>query len=355
MDVLANADLWPSRPPCSAAEREAADAVAARLRHHGLRPAVERARAPTSPTWPMLVAALFRLWAAAFLALRWPNVAVGLAAASILGGVPLVAGLIRFLPILGGTTRNVVALRKASRDGGRPVVITAHLDTHQTGGSPLHRIHLLAAAASGWLAVVAGVAAEPGGIIWRASVLAVVVESLVTLAVLARRELATPTAALDDNTSGLLALVRCAELIGDGSLRRDVWIVATASATAGSFGLRTFLRNHQGLRNAWLIDLDALGTAELVVAPHRPRFPFPGTPPALVRAVVAAARGSGDPLAVRRVGRPHSDARAALRKRVSAISLTAGLLQPAGDDPGPDQANAQRAALIVDALVRSDV
>jgi hypothetical protein len=353
LDVLAITDLWPSRPPCSAAEREAADAVAARLRYQGLRPVVERMRSPTSPTWPLLVRALARLWCAAFLALRWPHVATGLAIASIVGGVPMVAGVVRFLPLLGGTTRNIVALRGGTKSGRRPVVVTAHLDTHPTGGTPLHRGHVAIAAASGWAALALALVASPHGTMWRLCVATIAVESLTTLIVLARRELVTPSSVPDDNTSGLLALARCAELLGDVVPPRDVWIVATAGATAGSFGLRTFLRRHRAVRDAWLVDLDALGTAELIASPTPPRFPFPGTPPALVRAVVAAARGTGDPLTVRRVRRRHSDARAALRKRVSSITLTAGLSQPAGDD-GPDPANAQRAALIVDALVRSE-
>jgi hypothetical protein len=352
LGVLRFDDLWPSRPPCSVAERVAADAVRARMRHHGLRPAVERTRAPTSPTWAPLLRALFRVWCAAFLAASWPSIAIGLGAASIIGGVPFVAGWIRFLPLLGAPSRNVVASKRGRDTGSRAIVVTAHLDTHSTFGAPLHRAHVLVAAASGWLALGASLAARANGITWRWAVVLIATESVVTMGWLAKRELATPTEVPDDNTSGLLALVRVAELVADGSLEHDVWIVATAAGTVGSYGVNAFLRQHPALRDAWLVEIDALGTGEMVASPCPPRFPNPGTPSPLVRAFVAAAREIGDPLAVRRMRRPHSDARAALRLRVPAIALTAGLHAPAGG-PGPDAANAERAARIVDSFARS--
>jgi hypothetical protein len=351
--VLHIADLWPSRPPCSVAEREAAEAVAARMRHHGLRPDVERARAPTSPTWAPLLRTLLRLWSAAFLAAGWPNFALALAAMSIAGGLRPVAGLVRFIPLLGAPASNVVAAKRGTDSDAKPLVVTAHLDTHSTSGAPLHRAHQLVAAASGMLALVAAAAAtRPGVAAWRGASILVAAEATVTMIVLARRELRTPTDVPDDNTSGLLALVRLSELIADGPLRHDVWVVATAAGTAGSCGMNAFLRAHPALRNAWLVEIDALGTGEMVASPCPPRFPRPGTPSQLVRAVVEAARASGDPLAVRRMRRAHSDARAALRRRVPAIALTAGLRPPASG-PGPDPANAERAARIVDSFARS--
>jgi hypothetical protein len=69
-------------------------------------------------------------------------------------------------------------------------------------------------------------------------------------------------------------------------------------------------------------------------------------------AIAAAAKTSGDPLNVRRVRRPHSDARAALRLRTPAIALTGGLRPPAADTHGPDTANAERVARVIDRLVR---
>jgi hypothetical protein len=346
-------DLLPSRPPCSVAEREAADSVAASMREHGLRPVVETARAPTSPTWAPLLRALLRVWSAAFLAAGWPEVALGLAVASVVGGLPIVAGLVRFVPLLGAPSRNVVASKRGTNKDARPLVVTAHLDTHSTSGAPLHRAHVLIAAVSGWLALVASaVATRPGVVVWRPAAILVAAESVFTMIVLSRRELQTPTDTPDDNTSGLLAIVRAAELVADGALTRDVWIVATAGGTAGSYGVNAFLRAHPALRDAWLVEIDALGTGEMVVSPSSPRFPHPGTPSQLVRAVATITRELRDPLDVRHVRRPHSDARAALRLRVPAIALTAGLRPPASG-PGPDPANAERAARIVDSLARS--
>ena len=314
---------------------------------------VEATRAPTSPTWAPLLRALLRVWSAAFLAAGWPQVALGLAVVTVLGGLPAAAGLIRFVPLLGAPSNNVVAAMRGTDTSARPLVVTAHLDTHSTSGAPLHRAHVLIAAASGWLALVASfVATRPGVAVWRPAAIFVAAESVFTMIVLGRRELSTPTDTPDDNTSGLLAIVRAAELLVDGSLVRDVWIVATAGGTAGSYGVNAFLRGHPAVRDAWLVEIDALGTGELVVSPSPARFPRPGTPSQLVRTVAAVARGLGDPLAVRRIRRPHSDARAALRLRVPAVALTAGLRHPASG-PGPDPANAERAARIVDSLARS--
>jgi hypothetical protein len=180
----------------------------------------------------------------------------------------------------------------------------------------------------------------------------VATESAFTLAWLARRELSTVGETPDDNTSGLLALVRTADLVADGTQARDVWLVATAAATSGSCGSATFLRRRRELREAWVVEIDALGTGEVVGSPHPSRFPYPGSPTALLRAITRAAHASGDPLTVRRIARPHSDARAALHLRTGAVTLTGGLRPPRGD-AGPDPANAERAARIVDALART--
>src|SRR5688572_7534876 len=80
-------DLVPARPPCSHAEHDMAVVIQRRLRAFGWRPATELIRAPTSPTWPPLLRALFRVWGAAFLAAAWAPVAIGLGVASVLGGV----------------------------------------------------------------------------------------------------------------------------------------------------------------------------------------------------------------------------------------------------------------------------
>jgi hypothetical protein len=57
-------------------------------------------------------------------------------------------------------------------------------------------------------------------------------------------------------------------------------------------------------------------------------------------------------MSVRRLRRPHSDARAALRMRTPAITLTAGL-RPPDLEAAPDVANAERAARVVDGLARA--
>jgi hypothetical protein len=353
LSVLRITELGPSRPPCSVAEREAADAVQRNLRSFGLRPAVEHMRAPTSPTWAPLVRALLRVWAAAFLAAGWPVATTAMSAAATIGVLGPVAGLIRFIPLLGAPSRNVVAHRRGRDSGARPMVVCAHLDTHPTAGTPLSRLHAFLALMSGLVALTVGVAAEPGVAGWRPVAALVAAEAAITMAMLARRELATQTDPPDDNTSGLLALVRLAELVSDGSQSRDMWIVATAGGTSGSYGLKSFLRQHRELRKAWIVEIDALGTGEVVASPFPARFPYPGTPPQLVRAVVAAARYTGDPLTVRRIRRPHSDARAGLRARAPAIALTGGLRPPAAGE-GPDAANAERAARVVDSLARLD-
>jgi hypothetical protein len=142
-------------------------------------------------------------------------------------------------------------------------------------------------------------------------------------------------------------------LLRDHRPLRDVWIVGSGAGTSGSHGMVELLRRYKKLREGWVVEIDALGAGEVVASPLPARFPGPGTPASLVRAVVVAARDTSDPLNVRRMRRPHSDARAALRLRTAAITLTAGLRHPAGHR-GPDPANAERAARVVDRLARSD-
>ncbi|MEX0874963.1 MAG: hypothetical protein WD646_06745 [Actinomycetota bacterium] len=345
------AEFAPARPPCSVGEREAATTVAARLRGLGLRPKTQELRAPTSPTWAPLLRALFRVWGAAFLAAGWPLATGVLAGLSLAGGVPLVAGLIRFLPLLGAKTWNIAAMRRGTDPESRPLVVTAHLDTHSTAEAPMPRPHTALCAVSGLAALSGAIAGRPGvtGSRWLAA--AIAAEAIGTLIWLARRELAIPSDQPDDNTSGLLALVRLADLLSASKPVHSVWIVAAGAGTPGSFGITAFLRSRPDLNNAWVVDIDALGTGEVIASSIHARFPHPGTPPALARAVALAARASGDPLSTRQVRRPHSGARAALRMRRSAIALTGGLRPPAGAR-GPDPANAERAARVVDRLAR---
>jgi hypothetical protein len=344
-------ELAPSRPPCSVAEREAADVVANGFARAGLPCDIETLRAPTSPTWTPLLRAVLRLWAAAFLAAGWPVPATVLAGLAVVGGLRFAGGLLRFVPLLGATTQNVVARKSGTNLDTRPIVCSAHLDTHPAAGDPMRPVHVWVAAASGWIVFAMALTGRPtiGG--WRPLAALIAAESIVTLGWLARRELAAPHDPVDDNTSGLLALLRLAQLIRSVPLQRDVWLVASGAGTSGSYGVTAFLRRRRALRRAWVIEIDALGSGEVVAAPLAARFPRPGTPAQLVRAVMAAAQENGDPLGVRRQRRPHSDARAALRLRVGAIAITAGLRPPAGE-PGPDAANAERAARLVERVAR---
>src|SRR5439155_16484424 len=100
----------------------------------------------------------------------------------------------------------------------------------------------------------------------------------------------------DDNTSGLMALARIADLTATTQPVCDVWLVASGAGTAGGCGISSFLRTRRDLRHAWVVEVDALGSGEVVASPVPPRFPHPGTPSVLVRALVAAAQSSGDPL-----------------------------------------------------------
>jgi hypothetical protein len=308
-------------------------------------------RAPTSPTWVPLLRAVARLWAAAFLAAGWPVPATVLAGFAVIGGFPFVAGLVRFVPLLGARTVNVVARVRGTNDDARPIVCSAHLDTHPAAGAPMGRIHTSVAAASGWLVLALALTRRPwiGG--WRPLAGLIAVEAIVSLVWLARRELRAPDYPPDDNTSGLLALVRLAQLLRTTAVPRDVWLVASGAGTSGSRGVTWFLRRRPGVRSGWVIEIDALGSGEVVASPFAARFPRPGTPTQLVRAVMSAAQENGDPLNVKRQRRAHSDARAALRLRVPAIAITAGLRPPAGGSE-PDPANAERAARLVERVAR---
>ena len=266
---------------------------------------------------------------------------------------PSVAGLIRYVPFLGAISQNVVALRRGTNHQARPIIVTAHLDTHPTAERPMRRAHVAAGTISGVVALMGAVIGGPGiaGSRWLAAFVAA--EAVGTLGWLARRELTTPSKQPDDNTSGLIAIMRLAELLAVSEPKHDVWLVATGAGTPGSFGVTSFLRRHRDIRDAWVVDVDALGTGEVVASPIPARLPHPGTPPILSRTVAAAARASGDPLSIRRVRLSHSDARAALRKRQPAIALTGGL-RPLAGGGGPDPANAERIARVIDRMARLD-
>ncbi len=352
--MIALPDLAPGRPPCSQAERAGAEMLAAHMDRLRVPSRIEPVRAPTSPAWVPLVRALCRVWSVALLAAYRPIPAIALAAFAVAAGWPLVGYLLQRVPFIGAVSQNVVGRIRGVDPGLRPVLAVAHLDTHPIAASPMSTSHAAVGVLLGWLALAAAIVGRPGVAVWRVSTAIIAIEALITLAWLARRELQTSTEMPDDNTSGLLALVSLTKMAAADRPLRDLWIVGSGAGTTGGQGITALLRSHPDLRRAWVIEIDALGAGEVVAAPWPSLFPRPGTPSALVRAVVVAAHGTGDPLAVRRVRRPHSDARAALRLRTGAITLTAGLRPPAGD-PGPDPANAERIAQIVSRLAQSDV
>ncbi len=350
--MIRTADFAPSRPPCSLAEREAARTLARAFRKAGFRPRTIPARAPTSPTWAPLLRALCRVWAAALLAAELPLGARILGGVSLIAALPAIGGLVRFIPLLGATTHSVVSSRAGADRSAPPLLVTAHLDTHSTAGAPMTRAHSLVSTLSSCLVLAAAFFESHSTGVWRWAIAVVAAEAVISLVWLGRRELSTPKDVPDDNTSGLLSLERAAQLIGDMMPERDVWLAATGGGTSGSYGFAAILRRHPQLRKSWVVEIDALGAGEVVATPFAPRLLHSGTPEHLVHAVALAARETGDPLQVRRVRRPHSDARAALRLRTAAIALTAGLRPPAAPSHGPDPANAERAARIVDRLAR---
>lgn len=351
--MMAFPDLAPTRPPCSVAERAAAASLNDAFRRLGLQTRTDVLRAATSPTWVPLLRALLRVWAVAFVAAYRPVPAVVLASLAVIAGLPQIGTLIRFVPLIGASTQNVIAKIAGADPEARAIVVAAHTDTHPTSGEAIGRLRSTMGAVLGCVALAAAIAARPGLPIWRAATAIVAVEALVTLVWLARRELARTSGLPDDNTSGLLALLSIAQLATQQRPVHDVWLVATGAGTSGGHGLTAFLRRYADARRAWVVEIDALGAGEVVASPFAANFPRPGTPPPLVRAVVTAARMTGDPLNVRRVRRAHSDARAALRMRTAAIALTGGLHPPAEQNV-PDAGNVERAARIVDGLARID-
>ncbi len=342
------------RPPCSLGERNAARLIAHRLAALQLGPHLEPFRASTGPVWAPLLRALLRLVAAVSLPLDYPVAALVIAGVTVVTGIPPVSRLVRFVPGFGGTAENVVTRIPGSGGNAPPLVVVAHLDTHASGGTPLTRPHALGAGISGLLVFGAAAArVAGGGEGWDRLAILVAIEALVTLAWLAGREL-SPHRAGDDNDSGLLALLRTAELAADEPPVRDVWLVGTAAATSDGLGMRAFLRAHtETARMAWVVELDALGDGEIVVSRVRRRFPQASTPSALLRAIAGAAIDTGDPIDVRHVRRLHSDARAAFLKGCPAAAITGGVRLPLGVESAPDPANAERAARIIDHLART--
>lgn len=345
------------RPPGSAGESRAANAIRRRLTEAGVTAHVERFRAPTSPSWVPLLGAALRLAAAALLVGGLGGPAAVLAAIAVVASIfpHAVAWVLKRVPGIGAASCNVVAHVPGAPDVvDPPLVVVAHLDAHPTAGEPLRRPHTAIAGlvGLGLLAIALaslGSDADPQGFL---ALLAL--EPAATLIWLAHQELvATEGLEPDDNASGLAALVRIGDLLGDERPSRHVWLVATGSGTAGSGGLRALFRMHRDIAKlAWVIEVDALGSAELVVTPGRRRFPRMTTPPAVLRAIAGAAIDSGDLIDIRRVPRPHSDANAATGLGVPALTLTGGQ-NALGPAPNPDAANAERAARIVDRLART--
>ncbi len=350
--MIALPELATARPPCSRAERAGAESLQDSLGRLGVKAQIETLRAPTSPSWVPLLRALLRVWAVALVAAYRPVPAIVLSAISVVAGLPAVASLIRYLPLLGDNTQNVLGHIEGSEKQLVPAVVTAHVDTHPMAAAPMGKTRAAVGAGLGWVTLAAAIVGRPGMVVWRAVLTLVAVESLITLTWLARRELAATNEMPDDNTSGMLALISLATLLADHRPLRDVWIVGSGAGTSGGHGVIALLRRHPQLREGWVVEIDALGAGEVVASPLAPRFPGPGTPSTLIRAVVAASQETGDPLNVRRMRRAHSDARAAQRLRTGAITLTGGLRHPAGER-GPDAANAERAARVVDRLVRA--
>ena len=278
------------------------------------------------------------------------------------GGIGRVAGLDPLRPAA-RRARRATSWRlrvgtDARRDGRSSS--TAHLDTHPTAGRTAAPAAPLVAAASGAGSrrSPAVVATRPGVAAWRQRRRARRGRSRVHDGRGSQRvSCATPAEAPDDNTSGLLALVRFAELVADGSPTHDVWIVATGRRNVRQ--LRSRRRSSvriRTLRDAWLIEIDALGTGEVVASPCAAAVPLPGTPHAAgprrsspLRARPATRSRSGA------CGGPHSDARAALRHARSGDHAHRRVCARRPVEPGPDPANAERAARIVDSLRARDV
>ena len=350
--MIALPELATARPPCSSAERAGAESLQDSLSRIGVAAQIEALRAPTSPTWVPLLRALLRVWAVALVAAYRPVPAIVLAAVSVVAGMPALAALVRYLPLLGDNTQNVVARVAGTDANAPPTIVTAHIDTHPMAAMPMSKTRAALGAGLGLVTLAAAIVGRPDMVVWRAALAIVAVESLVTLTWLARRELARTNEMPDDNTSGLLALISLATLLAEHRPLREVWIVGSGAGTSGGHGVIALLRRYPQLRKGWLIEIDALGAGEVVASPFPARFPGPGTPSPLIRALVGASRETGDLLNVRSIRRSHSDARAALRLRTSAITLTGGVRHPAGERV-PDAANAERAARVVDRLVRA--
>lgn len=361
MDV---ARLASPRPPCSPAERSTATLLAESFTEIGLRARLESFPAPTSPGWAHMVGALFRLASAALILASVEVGAMVLAgAAFLISVVPQAASMVTARsPVVGGRSQNTVAHVPGDPDvDDPPLVVVAHLDTHASAGVPLNPAHRAIAGAVSWgLALTAGLAAA--GIGSGAAAVFLALEPAFTIAWLARQEL-TASPDPEDNASGLAALVRTAEELADDPPARDVWLVGTGAATSGNWGVTAFLRAHPEVaRVAWLLELDSLGTAEIVACPARQRVPRATAPGALVRAVAGAAIDTGDPIDIRRVRRPHGDADTAFARRVPALALTAGVGPVPGmpqdefvSEEGFDVANVERAARIIDRLARTSL
>jgi len=285
-----------------------------------------------------------------------PAVAAGLAGVAAASALwpRATAAIAGRLPGIGATSQNVIGHVRGSRDViDPPLILVAHLDAHQTAGAPLARPHaaLAAVVSLGLLAIAIasmGSVGDPSP--WLALL---ALEPAATLAWIANLELvSTEGLTRDDNASGLAALVRVGALVREDEPARDIWLVATGAGTAGSRGMSAYLRAHRDVaRTAWVIEIDALGAAALVLVPGRRRFPRAVTPPAVVRAVAGAAIDSGDLIDVRRVPRPHSDANRATAKRVAAVTITGGTNTLGPEEP--DAANTERAARIIDRLART--
>ncbi|HVE90887.1 MAG TPA: hypothetical protein VNE62_01100 [Actinomycetota bacterium] len=340
------------RPPCSEAERTAGRLFAKGLGEAGVVPREQELRAPTSPLWLHLVAALLRLVAAGLVIGGFPTKAAPVALVALVVGLPGSSPgrtrLLSKIPGLGGTTVNVIGqIPGRGEPGLPPLVVCCHLDSHPTGGRALSRPAGIAALASGaGLLVLTIVAGTLGTDVNRAAGALFATLALASIAQLSAREGSRKSAG--GGSEALVALLRLAALAAKRPPSRDLWLLATGAATSGSAGMSDFLVRHRDLaRTAWVLELDGIGSGELVAVPASTRFPRRRAHPAFVRALAGAAMDCGDPLDLETRGRTHGDARTALAAGLPAATLTS---RP-GDARDTDAV--QRAARIAHVLSRT--
>jgi uncharacterized membrane protein YhaH (DUF805 family) len=261
-EAEALADRFGPRPPGSAAERQAADHLEARLEALGREVDVE----PFAvwPAWPLgyainaIVAVL-----GGVLAISSPTAGTLVVLAAVVLTFPDLAGISPTTRRLLGRSSSQNVVSWGDRDLPGALVLVAHYDSGPTRAWPLRPLF--------WalLALLACCVLRAGGL--EGTLLAVAqfvptVALIVYVALLLDIALSPAAPGENDNASGVAVVLRLAERLGQGLEHFGVHLLFTGSQKAMAQGMRAFLKAHRAelaSGDSAVVNVDRVGSGEI--------------------------------------------------------------------------------------------